>query len=317
MSHRVITREQHRIHVVLRQPANVASAPNTETVFPSIETKPHLQEDQTLKNCMKELDHLIGLKDIKQFVYEIYALLKIGRQREMAGLTHEHQMLHMVFKGNPGTGKTTVARILGRLFRDMGVLNEGHLTEVERADLVGEYIGHTAQRTREWVKRAMGGILFIDEAYSLARGGEKDFGREAVDTLVKAMEDYKNDFILILAGYPLEMEKFLLSNPGLPSRFPIQVNFPDYTVNELMEIASSMLEERQYRLTPGAKNKLRQYLLQMDRNPFRPHFGNAREVRNEIEKAIRRQALRLMRTIEPSREQLMKITADDLKFREE
>lgn len=318
MSNRVITREQHRIHVVLRQSEDTQSAAAASAPAPSFEDGNNaLRQDHILKNCMEELNGLIGLKDIKQFVCEIYALLKIGRQREMAGLTSEHQVLHMVFKGNPGTGKTTVARILGRLFREMGVLSEGHLIEVERADLVGEYIGHTAQRTRDWVKKAMGGVLFIDEAYSLARGGEKDFGREAVDTLVKAMEDYKNRFILILAGYPLEMEQFLLSNPGLPSRFPIQITFPDYTISELMNIAATMLEERQYRMTPEAKLKLRQYLLQMEKDPFKQSFGNAREVRNQIEKAIRRQAFRLLQTPGPTREQLMQIEAGDLQFKHE
>lgn len=316
MSHRVITREQHRIHVVLQQSGERDAATAKASVpHPSVEYGCHiLKEDQVLKNCMEELNRLIGLKEIKHFVCEIYALLKIGRQRELAGLSSEQQVLHMVFKGNPGTGKTTVARILGRLFREMGVLSEGHLIEVERADLVGEYIGHTAQRTREWVKKAMGGILFIDEAYALARGGEKDFGREAVDTLVKAMEDFNNHFILILAGYPLEMEQFLSSNPGLPSRFPIQITFPDYTISELMKIADTMLEERQYRMMPQAKNKLRQYLLQMVNSPFHHDFGNAREVRNEIEKAIRRQAFRLLQTSEPTREQLMQIAPEDLQF---
>lgn len=315
MGHRVITREQHRIHVVLRETEE--SKPTTATNVPAsslYDKRIPNHQKQILLQCMEELNQLVGLHDIKQFVTEIYALLEIGRQREMAGLASEHQVLHMVFKGNPGTGKTTVARILGRLFRDMGVLSEGHLIEVERADLVGEYIGHTAQRTREWVKKALGGILFIDEAYSLARGGEKDFGREAVDTLVKAMEDDKNRFILILAGYPLEMEQFLLSNPGLPSRFPIQITFPDYSIEELMDIANAMLAERQYRMTVEAKQKLRQYVLEKEKNGFDQNFGNAREIRNQIEKAIRSQAYRLLQTPEPTRDQLMLIEACDLQM---
>ncbi len=317
MTQRVITREQHRIQVVLQQSegAKMVTHRDDAAVATSLTDTHHVpKEDHILQNCLGELNRLVGLKNIKHVVYEIYALLKIGRQRELVGLPSEHQMLHMVFKGNPGTGKTTVARILGRLFREMGVLSEGHLIEVERADLVGEYIGHTAQRTREWVKKAMGGILFIDEAYSLARGGEKDFGREAVDTLVKAMEDYKNEFILILAGYPQEMEYFLSSNPGLPSRFPIQMSFPDYTVNELLEIADSMLKERQYCLAPQAKQKLREFLLKKDSSPFRHTFGNAREVRNVVEKAIRRQACRLFQMPQPTREQLMQIEAQDFEF---
>src|SRR5690606_23632794 len=164
-------------------------------------------------------------------------------------LVSEPLVLHMIFKGNPGTGKTTVARICGRMFKEMGVLPKGHLVECERADLVGEYIGHTAHRTREQIKKAMGGILFIDEAYSLARGGEKDFGKEAIDTLVKAIEDHTNEFVLILAGYQREMEHFLMANPGLKSRFPIHIDFPDYSADELFQIAHLMLRERQYRLT--------------------------------------------------------------------
>ncbi|WP_054949801.1 AAA family ATPase [Numidum massiliense] len=312
MSEHVITREQHRIHVVLHQGKDAAATRDGAIALPFEREQKMLQEDRTLQNCLEELNCLVGLKKIKRFVYEIYALIKIGQKRQLAGLSAEQQVLHMVFKGNPGTGKTTVARVLGRLFRDMGVLSQGHLIEVERADLVGEYIGHTAQRTREWVKKALGGILFIDEAYSLARGGEKDFGKEAVDTLVKAMEDEKDKFILILAGYPLEMEQFLLSNPGLPSRFPVQITFPDYALDELMCIADAMLEERQYRMTPQAKQQLRKYLQLASAHALH-NFGNAREVRNQIEKAIRRHAFRLMQTDVPTREQLMQIEANDLR----
>lgn len=317
MSHRVITRDQHRIHVVLTQSEGETPDSRPDALHAALaRDRDPFGQDPALSHCMEELNRLVGLKRVKRFVYEIYALLKIGKQREMAGLSCETHVLHMVFKGNPGTGKTTVARLLGRLFREVGVLEEGHLIEVERADLVGEYIGHTAQRTREWVKKALGGILFIDEAYALARGGEKDFGKEAVDTLVKSMEDYSNEFVLILAGYPLEMEHFLSSNPGLPSRFPIQITFPDYTTDELMNIADDMLKEREYHMSNDARRTLRQYLLQKERAPFRPNSGNAREVRNYIEKAIRHHAFRLLQTKEPTREQLMRIEASDLNFRE-
>jgi len=173
------------------------------------------------------------------------------------GLLSEPLVLHMIFKGNPGTGKTTVARILGKAFVSIGLLTKGHLIEVERADLVGEYIGQTAQKTRKMIDEALGGILFIDEAYSLARGGERDFGKEAIDTLVKAMEDNKDDMILILAGYKDEMEYFLRTNPGLKSRFPIHLEFADYKIGELMQIAAKMVEERQYILTSGARAKIR------------------------------------------------------------
>ncbi|WP_425430475.1 AAA family ATPase [Desmospora activa] len=221
----------------------------------------------------------------------------------------------MVFAGNPGTGKTTVARIMGRLFHEMGVLSQGHLVEVERADLVGEYIGHTAQKTREHVKRALGGILFIDEAYALSRGGEKDFGKEAIDTLVKSMEDHKNEFVLILAGYPREMEGFIRSNPGLPSRFPIQLSFPDFSVGELMKIADRMVKERQYRFSGPARDKLRKHLDQVCRIPGES-FGNARHVRNVVEQAIRLQAVRLLKSRYVSREDLMTLQSDDLVFQD-
>jgi stage V sporulation protein K len=180
-------------------------------------------DDKRLKpeSVLQELNGLIGLSEVKKLVSEVSAYVQIQHRREKASLHTEQLVLHMIFKGNPGTGKTTIARIMGKLLYSMEVLSQGHLIEVERADLVGEYIGHTAHKTREQIKKAMGGILFIDEAYSLARGGTKDFGKESIDVLVKAMEDYKQDFVLILAGYKREMEWFLHSNPGLYSRFPI------------------------------------------------------------------------------------------------
>jgi stage V sporulation protein K len=216
----------------------------------------------------------------------------------------------MVFKGHPGTGKTTVARIIGKLFKAMGILSKGHLIEVERADLVGEYIGHTAQKTREMIKQSQGGVLFIDEAYSLARGGERDFGKESIDVLVKAMEDYKDDLILVLAGYPDEMEWFLKSNPGLRSRFPNHIEFPDYTIAELYLIGEQMLKKRQYALNPDAQRKLCQ-ILENSRINLREE-GNARYVRNIIEQAIRRHAVRLIGKARITREELMTIKSEDL-----
>lgn len=208
------------------------------------------------EQVLEELNGLIGLSEVKNLVSEISAYVQIQRRRERVSLRTEQLVLHMVFKGNPGTGKTTIARIMGKLFCSMGVLSRGHLIEVERADLVGEYIGHTAHKTREQVKKAMGGILFIDEAYSLARGGEKDFGKESIDVLVKAMEDHKDNLVLILAGYKREMEWFLRSNPGLYSRFPVHITFPDYSVDELLQIGTLMLKKRQYRMLPEARTAL-------------------------------------------------------------
>ncbi|MDI9458646.1 MAG: AAA family ATPase, partial [Bacillota bacterium] len=191
------------------------------------------QQRERLRRLQEELDSLVGLQSVKKVIGEIQAYALIQKYRETLQLTCEPMMLHTIFTGNPGTGKTTVARLFSKMLREIGILEKGHTVEVERADLVAQYIGQTAQKTRDVIKQAQGGLLFIDEAYSLARGGEKDFGKEAVDTLVKGMEDYKNDFILILAGYTAPMEEFMRLNPGLRSRFPLQIHFPDYSVQEL------------------------------------------------------------------------------------
>ncbi len=266
---------------------------------------------QELRRVLEEIHGLIGLDRIKELIQELQAFVEVQRRRQAAGLTAEPVVLHMVFRGNPGTGKTTVARSLGRLFKEMGVLEKGHLVEVERADLVGEYIGHTAQKTREQIRRALGGILFVDEAYSLARGGEKDFGKEAIDVLVKAMEDHRANLVVILAGYRDEMEWFLRQNPGLRSRFPIHLDFPDYAVEELVRIAEHMATRRDYRLTDEARLELAR-LLRRPEAAGAAGCGNARLVRNIVERAIRRQAVRLVRENRHRREDLMRITAADL-----
>jgi len=269
-------------------------------------------EEESLEDIMKELDQLIGLSKVKDLVKEIQAFAQIQKKRQEAKLLTEPQVLHMIFKGNPGTGKTTVARLLGKMFKHMGILQRGHTVEVERADLVGEYIGHTAQKTRDQIKKALGGILFIDEAYSLGRGGEKDFGKEAIDTLVKAMEDYKDNLIVILAGYKDEMERFLETNPGLRSRFPIKMEFNDYTLEELMKIAKLMAEKRQYKFSSDAYNKLENILLTCMNGPNYDKMGNARLVRNIIEKSIRRQAVRLIGQKRITREDLLYLKPEDI-----
>ncbi|TJY44238.1 AAA family ATPase [Cohnella pontilimi] len=306
-------RPSRQINIVLRQsetagvtaPVPAADSANMRALPP---TGPWA-------DWQKELDRMVGLENVKELVYEIYALLQIAQMRSEAGLLAQAHVYHMIFKGNPGTGKTTVARLLANLFQGMGLLAKGHLVEVERADLVGEYIGHTAQKTRDLVKKALGGVLFVDEAYSLARGGEKDFGKEAIDTLVKAMEDHKNQFVLILAGYTLEIETFLLTNPGLPSRFPIQMEFPDYTVDQLIQIAEGMTKERDYTLLPPTLFKLRELLLQ-EKTETIYHFSNARFVRNVLERAIRNQAVRLLTAYpsgSPGRQELMSLRPEDVR----
>src|SRR5699024_2273616 len=202
---------------------------------------------------------------------------------------------------------------LAKLYYDMNLLSKGHFIEAERADLVGEYIGQTAQKTRSMIQKAMGGILFVDEAYSLARGGEKDFGKEAIDTLVKQMEDHQNDFVLILAGYPKEMDRFLSLNPGLKSRFPFILDFDDYSVEQLIKIANQMAVEREFRLTNKAQEAFRIHLYKKTRESI-ANFSNARYVRNIIEKAIRMQAVRLLHQHEHSLDDLMFLIEEDLKL---
>lgn len=267
--------------------------------------------EQRVKAVLGELDGLVGLERVKQHVREIQAFAAIQLKRRHVGLASQPVGLHMVFTGNPGTGKTTVARLLGRLFKEMGVLPSGHMVEVERADLVGEYIGHTAQKTREVLKKAAGGVLFIDEAYSLARGGEKDFGKESIDCLVRAMEDQRGELMLILAGYPAEMDWFLAQNPGLRSRFPIIVDFPDYTPDELLAIGERMWQKRQYELTPDARACLRQ-LLQTAALTTGGDEGNGRAVRNLMERSLRCQALRLVGRADLTRDDLVAVTRADL-----
>ncbi|NLM26004.1 MAG: AAA family ATPase [Firmicutes bacterium] len=270
-----------------------------------------MSKENKIAEIQQELNRLIGLESVKQLIHEIYAFVEIQQKRVQMQLASEPVVLHMIFSGNPGVGKTTVARLIGKLFMEMGVLSKGHLVEVERADLVAEYIGQTAQKTREQLRKATGGILFIDEAYSLARGGEKDFGKEAIDTMVKTMEDQRNNLIIILAGYSEPMKEFLETNPGLSSRFPIQIEFPDYSSFELFKIAELMLQERDYQLNKGARRKLYRIIEEL-KAAETTNFGNARTVRNIIEKAIRRQAVRLVNMKNLSRTDLMEITEEDI-----
>lgn len=279
----------------------------------SISPKSLSQEHAILKEIEREMNTLVGMTQIKKMMKEVYAWIYINKRREEAGLKSGQQVLHMMFKGNPGTGKTTVARLIGKLFQKMDILPKGHLIEAERADLVGEYIGHTAQKTRDLIKKATGGVLFIDEAYSLGRGGEKDFGKEAIDTLVKHMEDKQNEFILILAGYSHEMDYFLSLNPGLHSRFPLVFHFPDYTANELMEIGRRMVGEKEYILSKEAEAKLKDHLLYV-KGVKGEHFSNGRYVRNLIEKAIRSQAMRLLSESHLDKNILATLMSEDFNF---
>ncbi|TSB46490.1 stage V sporulation protein K [Alkalicoccobacillus porphyridii] len=307
MNHPTNLKKNARINVVLNQQTQSTGTEDW------LQSEAERQTHDSFIRFEEQLKQYVGLEEVKRLVKEMYAWLYMNERRELQGLKTSKQVLHMIFKGNPGTGKTTVARVIARFFHDMHVLSKGHFIEAERADLVGEYIGHTAQKTRDLMKRASGGVLFIDEAYSLARGGEKDFGKEAIDTLVKGMEDHLHDFILILAGYSKEMDHFLSLNPGLPSRFPITIDFPNYSTQELMDMITHMAKEREYQLHREAELYIREHIKQF-RHDHESTFSNGRYMRNLIEKAIRQQAVRLMRYQSYDRQSLITLTADDFKF---
>jgi hypothetical protein len=257
-----------------------------------------------------ELDALVGLESVKREVRALIDLIAVGRRRQQAGLKAPSPRRHLVFTGSPGTGKTTVARLYGEILASLGVLETGHLVEVSRVDLVGEHIGSTAIRTQEVFERARGGVLFIDEAYALApEDSGRDFGREAIDTLVKLMEDHRDAVVVIVAGYTAEMKRFLTSNPGVASRFSRTITFGDYTAEELLQIVRSQADEQEYRLGEGTDEALLKYFTAL---PKGPSFGNGRTARLTFEAMVEQHAGRVAQLPDPSHDDLQLLYVEDL-----
>lgn len=270
-------------------------------------------EESGVAEVLDELDReLIGLAPVKTRIREIAALLMVERARKQLGLAHETPTLHMSFTGNPGTGKTTVALRMAGILHRLGYVRRGHLVSVTRDDLVGQYIGHTAPKTKEVLKKAMGGVLFIDEAYYLHRAeNERDYGQESIEILLQVMENQRDDLVVILAGYADRMDKFFSTNPGFRSRIAHHIDFPDYTDEELLEIAGKMLAQQNYRLSPDAREALVAYIA---RRRAQPHFANARSIRNALDRARLRQANRIFATAKAplSASELSEISAADI-----
>ncbi|WP_425376110.1 CbbX protein [Rhodomicrobium lacus] len=270
-------------------------------------------EESGVGEVLDQLDReLIGLKPVKTRLREIAALLLVERARKRLGLVNEAPTLHMSFTGNPGTGKTTVAMRMANILHRLGYVRRGQLVSVTRDDLVGQYIGHTAPKTKEVLKKAMGGVLFIDEAYYLYRPeNERDYGQESIEILLQVMENQREDLVVILAGYADRMDKFFTANPGFRSRIAHHIDFPDYADDELLQIADKMLEHQNYHLSPDAKIALADYI---EKRRQQPHFSNARSIRNALDRARLRQANRLFAHTGGAltANQLSEITAEDI-----
>jgi SpoVK/Ycf46/Vps4 family AAA+-type ATPase len=270
------------------------------------------ENEKTIEEALEELDRFVGMEAVKTQVNELIAVAQHSKAMEERGHKAKKPSLHSVFSGNPGTGKTTVARVLGDIYKAMGMLSKGHVVEVSRQHLVASYVGQTVEKTQNVIEQALGGILFIDEAYTLSGRGENDFGQEAIDTILKAMEDYRDNLMVIVAGYPDDMKEFLESNVGLTSRFGNRIQFEDYNSEELMQIFQLLCKDEGYVLSPEAKEylegKFETMYLTRGRN-----FGNGRDVRNLFERAKTKMAVRIKEMTMKSEEDCITITVDDVK----
>jgi len=282
-----------------------------------VETKPEgeakeeaeVLPPEKMEDLLAELDGYTGLAAVKEEVHNLINMVQVYKMREENGLPTTDMALHMVFTGNPGTGKTTVARIMARIYHSLGILSKGQLVEVDRSGLVAGYVGQTALKTRKVIEKAMGGVLFIDEAYALNGNSDDDFGQEAIDTMLKAMEDHRDDLEVIVAGYTDLMDRFIHSNPGLESRFNRFLEFADYSTEELVEIFNSRCEKSCYTLSEEANPLVRDFIAEESADPS---FGNARGVRNLFEHILVQQNNRLAGLEKVTKEDLMTITGDDV-----
>ncbi|MCR5154431.1 MAG: AAA family ATPase, partial [Lachnospiraceae bacterium] len=267
--------------------------------------------EENLNKLLEELESLVGLTEVKTEIRSLINLIKVRKMREKYGLPEIDMSYHMVFTGSPGTGKTTVARLVGKIYKELGILSKGTMLETDRSGLVAGYVGQTALKVKEVVEKALGGVLFIDEAYALAGNSGNDFGGEAIDTLVKLMEDHRDDLVVIVAGYTNEMQEFLASNTGLISRFNKFIPFHDYTRDELVKILEGMAEKSGYAPDEDVLSNVKEYLACMNEQE-RNTFGNARGIRNVFEKLVVNQANRIVTLEEPTAEDLKTVTAKDL-----
>lgn len=290
--------------------ASVATSGSPAAVGkPDEQAEVELEDVRDIDELLEELDALIGLDSVKEEVKLVTALLKVQKLREERGLPVPDSSRHLIFVGNPGTGKTTVARLLAQIYRSLGVVDKGHLVETDRSGMVAGFVGQTATKVNELFDRADQGVLLVDEAYSLTRGGEKDFGREAIDTMVKLVEDRRDSVVVVLAGYPDEMADLVEANPGMKSRFPRTIRFDDYDDDELLKIFSLISGSQEYHLDESGEEAVLGFFAKQDRGQG---FGNGRTARNLFEASVSRHAVRMVEIDDPTNDELMTLTNEDI-----